>query len=259
MPCRAASRRSSAGPCERRGHRLRLAFSSMPDDAEPPRAARRTRRRSARPPPPGRPARGRSGRRPRARCARRRSRRSASVSSPDSSAILPLILGSPASSSDTTYDFSGRSRRRLAITSATRASTSAGGSGGPVVLDQRAVGRRRRRGGRSTTSRRCGRTAPSGSHRYSTTSPSQSMRTSRTASVLPERLALAPRRLARPAPEVRGAGRQRRRQRLAVRPREHAHHPGARLLRDHRHQPVRVEGDAPRAAARRQRRRVMRP
>src|SRR6185369_13827510 len=33
---------------------------------------------------------------------------SASMSSPDSSAIFPLILGSPASSSDTTYDFSGR-------------------------------------------------------------------------------------------------------------------------------------------------------
>ncbi len=53
------------------------------------------------------------------------------MSSRDSSAILPLILGSPASSSDTTYDFSGRVRRRSAITSATRASTSAGGSGGP--------------------------------------------------------------------------------------------------------------------------------
>ena len=60
---------------------------------------------------------------------------------------------------------------------------------------------------------------------------------------VPRRLALAPGRLARSAPEVRGAGRQRRRERVAVRPREHAHHARARLLRDHRHQPVRVERD----------------
>ena len=56
---------------------------------------------------------------------------SASVSSPRLLGDLAVDLRQPASSSDTTYDFSGRSRRRFAITSATRASTSAGGSAGP--------------------------------------------------------------------------------------------------------------------------------
>src|SRR6185295_10063495 len=114
----------------RRGHFPRLAFSSIPEMPKRRRSSANTA--STETPAASRPTsvwKIRSA----ASCAvwAASFSFSASVSSPDSSAIFALILGRPASSSDTTYDFSGRSRRRLAITSATRATTSAGGSAGP--------------------------------------------------------------------------------------------------------------------------------
>ena len=210
-----------AGTGHRRGHFLRLAFSSMPEmpnrraqlgEHGVDRHAGRLQADQHVEDQIGRLVRG--VRRVASRAAPRSARR-------DSSAILPLIFGIPASSSDTTYDFSGRSRRRVAITSATRATTSAGGSGGASSSIERAVvaDAAVETGRRAGVARRARRIAQVEDDVAVAVDAHVADRQR-----VPRRLALLPGRLARSAPEVRGAGRQRRRERVAVRPREHAHH-----------------------------------
>ena len=258
------ARTQNLGDCRGGGaHRrlaIRLCFAAglLVDarDPEPAAAARRTRRPAGRPPLPGRPACETAGRRPRAPCGPRRPRAAPPPARPASSVILPLILRQarrPAATRRTTSRAAraaaSRSPRRPAPAPAPadRAGPSSSASA-PSVADA---------ADRNTTWRRCGTTDRRGRPDTAPRRRRSRSRTSRTASVFPELSPLRHDRLARPAPEVRGAGRQRLRQRVAVGPRQHAHHPGARLLRDHRHQPVGVERDGGQQLVRRRRQRTL--
>ena len=216
----------------------------MPDDAEAARAARRTRASSGTPRglQPDQHVEQQVGRLV-GDVRRRRSAGSASTSSPrllgdlaDDLRQAPRRAATRRRTSRGARAGAGRSPRRRARASPTS------GSRGPSSSTS-APSSPRRRGGRNTRSCRCGRRARRGRPAYEHDVAVAVDAHLATASVLPERLALLPRAPGASGSRSARAGRSGQRSASPFTQASMRTMPGARVLHDHRHQPVRVELD----------------